>query len=108
MFDAVKSAVARGSDVPIIDTAGRLHTKSPLMHELQKIGRGWWKAGASVAETLLVLDATTGRMDRPGQSVHRGRGSLRIVLTKLDGTAKGGSCWRFMRSRRAGAARGHR
>ena len=91
MFDAVKSAVARGSDVLIIDTAGRLHTKSPLMHELQKIGRVVGKAGASVAETLLVLDATTGQNGIAQAKAFTDAVEVSgIVLTKLDGTAKGG------------------
>jgi fused signal recognition particle receptor len=91
VFDAVKSATARGSDVLIVDTAGRLHTKAPLMDELQKIGRVIEKAGAKVAETLLVLDATTGQ-----NGIAQARAFTKavqvsgIVLTKLDGTAKGG------------------
>jgi len=91
VFDAVKSATARGSDVLIVDTAGRLHTKAPLMDELQKIGRVIEKAGARVAETLLVLDATTGQ-----NGIAQARAFTEavqvsgIVLTKLDGTAKGG------------------
>jgi fused signal recognition particle receptor len=91
VFDAVKSATARGSDVLIVDTAGRLHTKVPLMDELQKIGRVIEKAGARVAETLLVLDATTGQ-----NGIAQARAFTEavqvsgIVLTKLDGTAKGG------------------
>jgi fused signal recognition particle receptor len=91
VFDAVKSATARGSDVLIVDTAGRLHTKAPLMDELQKIGRVIEKAGATVAETLLVLDATTGQ-----NGIAQARAFTEavqvsgIVLTKLDGTAKGG------------------
>ena len=91
VFDAVKSAVARGSDVLIIDTAGRLHTKSPLMDELQKIGRVVGKAGASVAETLLVLDATTGQNGiAQAKAFTEAVDVSGIVLTKLDGTAKGG------------------
>lgn len=91
VFDAVKSAVARGSDVLIVDTAGRLHTKSPLMDELQKIGRVVGKAGASVAETLLVLDATTGQNGIAQAKAFTDAVDVSgIVLTKLDGTAKGG------------------
>ena len=60
-FDAVKSAHAHGSDVLIVDTAGRLHTKTPLMDELGKVKRVIEKAGAQVDETLLVLDAQTGQ-----------------------------------------------
>jgi fused signal recognition particle receptor len=91
VFDAVKSAIARGSDVLIVDTAGRLHTKSPLMDELQKIGRVVGKAGASVAETLLVLDATTGQNGiAQAKAFTEAVDVSGIVLTKLDGTAKGG------------------
>ncbi|MGH2640413.1 MAG: signal recognition particle-docking protein FtsY [Actinomycetota bacterium] len=91
VFDAVKSAMARGSDVLIVDTAGRLHTKTPLMDELQKIGRVVGKAGATVAETLLVLDATTGQNGiAQAKAFTEAVDVSGIVLTKLDGTAKGG------------------
>ena len=91
VFDAVRSAVARGSDVLIVDTAGRLHTKTPLMDELQKIGRVVEKAGASVSETLLVLDATTGQNGiAQARAFTEAVDVSGIVLTKLDGTAKGG------------------
>jgi fused signal recognition particle receptor len=91
VFDAVRSAVARGSDVLIVDTAGRLHTKTPLMEELQKIGRVVEKAGASVSETLLVLDATTGQNGiAQARAFTEAVDVSGIVLTKLDGTAKGG------------------
>jgi fused signal recognition particle receptor len=91
VFDAVSAATARGSDVLIVDTAGRLHTKTPLMDELQKLRRVVEKAGATVSETLLVLDATTGQ-----NGIAQARAFTEavevsgIVLTKLDGTAKGG------------------
>jgi fused signal recognition particle receptor len=91
VFDAVKSSVARGSDVLIVDTAGRLHTKTPLMDELRKIGRVVEKAGASVTETLLVLDATTGQNGiAQARAFTEAIDVSGIVLTKLDGTAKGG------------------
>ena len=91
VFDAVTSALARGSDVLIVDTAGRLHTKVPLMDELQKIGRVVEKAGASVSETLLVLDATTGQNGiAQARAFTEAVDVSGIVLTKLDGTAKGG------------------
>ncbi|MDQ4108345.1 MAG: signal recognition particle-docking protein FtsY [Actinomycetota bacterium] len=91
VFDAVRSAVARGSDVLIVDTAGRLHTKIPLMDELQKIGRVVGNAGASIAETLLVLDATTGQNGiAQARAFTEAVDVSGIVLTKLDGTAKGG------------------
>jgi fused signal recognition particle receptor len=90
-FDAVRSAVARGSDVLIVDTAGRLHTKQPLMDELGKVRRVIEKAGAQVDETLLVLDAQTGQ-----NGVAQARAFTEavevtgVVLTKTDGTARGG------------------
>jgi fused signal recognition particle receptor len=91
VYDAVSAATARGSDVLIVDTAGRLHTKTPLMDELQKLGRVVEKAGASVSETLLVLDATTGQNGIAQARAFTGSIDVTgIVLTKLDGTAKGG------------------
>jgi fused signal recognition particle receptor len=90
-FDAVTSAAARGSNVLIVDTAGRLHTKTPLMDELRKIVRVIEKAGATVAETLLVLDATTGQNGiAQARAFTEAVGVSGVVLTKLDGTAKGG------------------
>ena len=89
-FDAVKHAVDEGADVCVIDTAGRLHTKTGLMDELGKVKRVVEKQ-APVDEVLLVLDATTGqnglRQARVFAEVVAVTG---IVLTKLDGTAKGG------------------
>jgi fused signal recognition particle receptor len=91
VFDAVTSASARGSDVLIVDTAGRLHTKTPLMDELRKLGRVVEKAGGSVAETLLVLDATTGQNGiAQAKTFTEAVRVSGVVLTKLDGTAKGG------------------
>jgi fused signal recognition particle receptor len=91
-FDTVKAAVARGADVAIIDTAGRLQTKVPLMEELAKIARviGKELPGAP-HETLLVLDANTGQnaISQAREFTSRA-GVSGIVLTKLDGTAKGG------------------
>ena len=70
------SATARGSDVLIVDTAGRLHTKTPLMDELAKVKRVIEKAGAEVDETLLVLDAHhRAERHRAGAGVHRRRSS---------------------------------
>ncbi|HXV36328.1 MAG TPA: signal recognition particle-docking protein FtsY, partial [Myxococcota bacterium] len=91
-FDTVKAAVARGIDVAIIDTAGRLQTKRPLMEELGKMVRVIGKGLADAPhEVLLVLDATTGQnalsQARLFSEVARVTG---LVLTKLDGTAKGG------------------
>jgi fused signal recognition particle receptor len=92
LFDSLKAAKARGSDVLIVDTAGRLHTKSNLMAELEKMKR---VAGREVEgaphETLLVIDAVTGQngLEQARQFL-RIAGVTGIVLTKLDGTAKGG------------------
>ena len=91
VFDAVTSATARGSDVLIVDTAGRLHTKVPLMDELRKITRVVEKAGSSVAETLLVLDATTGQNGIAQATAFTDAVAVSgVMLTKLDGSAKGG------------------
>ncbi|MBI5468139.1 MAG: signal recognition particle-docking protein FtsY [Deltaproteobacteria bacterium] len=92
VFDAMKAASARGTDVVILDTAGRLHTKVNLMEELKKVNRvvGRELPGAP-HETLLVLDASTGQ-----NAINQARffnsavGVTGIALTKLDGTAKGG------------------
>ena len=90
-FDAVTSATARGSDVLIVDTAGRLHTKTPLMDELAKVKRVIEKAGAEVDETLLVLDATTGQNGIAQARAFTDAVELTgVVLTKMDGSAKGG------------------
>ncbi|HEX6230200.1 MAG TPA: signal recognition particle-docking protein FtsY [Actinomycetota bacterium] len=91
-FDAVKSAQARGSDVLIVDTAGRLHTKTPLMDELRKVRRVLEKAaGRSPDETLLVLDATTGQNGIAQATVFTEAVEVSgVALTKLDGTARGG------------------
>ena len=91
VFDAVTSATARGSDVLIVDTAGRLHTKQPLMDELAKIGRVVEKAGARVDETFLVLDAQTGQNGIAQARAFTAAVPLTgVVLTKTDGSAKGG------------------
>lgn len=91
VYDAVESAAARGADLVLADTAGRLHTEKNLMAELQKVRRVAEKGAGVVTETLLVLDATTGQ---------NGLAQVRqfteavdvtgVVLTKLDGSAKGG------------------
>jgi fused signal recognition particle receptor len=91
VFDAVTSARARGSDVLIVDTAGRLHTKAPLMDELRKLVRVVDKAGGRVAETLLVLDATTGQNGiAQAKAFTEAVDVTGVVLTKVDGSAKGG------------------
>ena len=98
-FDAVKAAQARGSEILIVDTAGRLHTKSNLMAELAKVKRviGRQCPGAP-HEVLLVLDATTGQNGIAQARVfHEGIDLTGVVLTKLDGTAKGGIVVRIYR-----------
>lgn len=89
-FDAAKAAAAQGADVVLVDTAGRLQNKAGLMDELGKIKRVMEKV-APVGEILLVLDATTGQNGmRQAQVFSEAVGVTGIVLTKLDGTAKGG------------------
>jgi fused signal recognition particle receptor len=91
-FDAVVAAQSRNIDVLIIDTAGRLHTKSNLMEELKKVRRSIDKAmPGAPQEILLVVDATTGQNAlRQAESFNEAVGITGIALTKLDGTAKGG------------------
>jgi fused signal recognition particle receptor len=90
-FDAVRAATARGADVLIVDTAGRLHTKQPLMDELGKVKRVIEKAGATVDETLLVLDAQTGQNGiAQARAFTEAVPLTGVVLTKTDGSAKGG------------------
>ena len=92
VFDAVSAAKARGADVILVDTAGRLHNKQNLMNELNKISRVIDREGtASSKEVLLVLDATTGQNGLiQAKQFGESAGITGIVLTKLDGTAKGG------------------
>jgi fused signal recognition particle receptor len=92
LTDALRMARARGSDAVLVDTAGRLHTKDNLMAELGKMAR---VAGKEIEgaphETLLVLDATTGGNGlAQGREFAKAAGVTGLVLTKLDGTAKGG------------------
>lgn len=91
-FDATEAARARNIDRLIIDTAGRLHTKTNLMSELEKIGRVVGKAMPGAPhEVLLVLDATTGQNGlRQAEEFNRSMKLTGVVLTKMDGTAKGG------------------
>jgi fused signal recognition particle receptor len=89
-FEAVKEGITLGVDTVIIDTAGRLHTKTGLMDELGKIKRVVTRQ-AEVNEVLLVLDATTGQNGlRQARVFGEAVNVTGIVLTKLDGTAKGG------------------
>jgi len=92
VFDATSAAKARGSDVILVDTAGRLHNKQNLMNELNKISRVIDRElPNSSRETLLVLDATTGQNGLiQAKQFLEAAGITGIVLTKLDGTAKGG------------------
>ena len=90
-FDAYQAARARGRDVVIIDTAGRLHSKTNLMDELGKVVRVVSRAAGSIDEVLLVLDATTGQNGiAQVRQFTEAVGVTGIVLTKLDGTARGG------------------
>jgi len=90
-FDGVKAAHSRGADLLIIDTAGRLHTKRNLMEELSKIRRVVERESGPPSEVLLVLDATTGQNGiAQARAFTEAVDVTGIVLTKLDGTAKGG------------------
>ncbi|MGZ4124345.1 MAG: signal recognition particle-docking protein FtsY [Actinomycetota bacterium] len=91
-FDAVQAAKARGTDVLIVDTAGRLHTATPLMDELRKVRRVLEKAnGRPPDEVLLVLDATTGQNGIAQATAFTEAVEVTgVALTKFDGTAKGG------------------
>lgn len=97
IFDGIESASARRLDLVLGDTAGRLHTKSNLMDELRKVRRVAAKGNGTVTEVLLVIDATTGqnglaqaREFGAATAVGDGDGLTGVVLTKLDGSAKGG------------------
>jgi len=93
VFDALQAAQARGVDLLLIDTAGRLHTKKNLMEELKKIQRIVAKnLPGAPHETLLILDATTGlNATVQAREFHQAIGITGLILTKLDGTAKGGA-----------------
>jgi fused signal recognition particle receptor len=91
LFDAVQRAVARENDLVLVDTAGRLHTKVNLMEELKKVRRVAERSPAHLTEVLLVLDATTGQNGLvQARQFSEAVGVSGVVLTKLDGTAKGG------------------
>ncbi|MGV3760465.1 MAG: signal recognition particle-docking protein FtsY, partial [Actinomycetota bacterium] len=91
IFDAVQRAAARGVDLVLADTAGRLHTKVNLMEELRKVRRVAGREPGNVTEVLLVLDATTGQNGLvQAQQFTEAVDLTGVVLTKLDGSAKGG------------------
>src|SRR3989454_1442786 len=99
VFDALKSAMARGADVLVIDTAGRLHTKSNLMDELAKLKRVIERqVPGAPHEALMVLDAPTGQNGfAQAKMFHEAIALTGVCLTKLDGTAKGGIVVRIVR-----------
>lgn len=92
VYDALQAAKARGTQLVVIDTAGRLHTKTNLMEELRKIGRVVERElGRPADERLLVMDATTGQNGlNQVKQFHEAIGVTGIILTKMDSTAKGG------------------
>ena len=91
VFDGVQSAAARGTDLVLADTAGRLQTNTNLMDELRKVRRVAEKAAGSVTEVLLVIDATTGQNGLvQARQFAEATQVTGVVLTKLDGSAKGG------------------
>ncbi len=102
VFDAVKAAHARGADVLIVDTAGRLHNKSNLMDELLKLKKVIARQlPGAPHESLLVLDAPTGHNGlQQAKTFHEAIGLTGLVLTKLDGTAKGGIALRIFQELR--------
>ncbi len=99
LFDALQAARARGYDLVLADTAGRLHTKYNLMQELQKVRRVATKAVPGAPhEVWLVLDATTGQNALPqAREFHQAVGVTGLILSKLDGTAKGGAVFAIAR-----------
>lgn len=99
VFDALKAATARSADVLVIDTAGRLHTKSNLMEELAKLKRVIQRqVPGAPHESLMVLDAPTGQNGfAQARIFHETVGLTGVALTKLDGTAKGGIVVRIVR-----------
>ena len=92
VYDSIQAAKARGADIVICDTAGRLHNKKNLMEELKKTARVVEReTGGNVAEVLLVLDASTGQNALvQAREFAKAAGITGVILTKLDGTAKGG------------------
>jgi fused signal recognition particle receptor len=98
VFDAISAAKARGANVVLVDTAGRLHTRTNLMDELRKIRRVIDRQGADQIRSILVLDATTGQ-NGISQAKHfeDAAGIDGIILTRLDGTARGGVIFPIVR-----------
>jgi fused signal recognition particle receptor len=91
VFDAIEAGAARGANIVLADTAGRLHNKVNLMEELRKVHRIAEKGPGTLTETLLVIDATTGNNGlAQAREFAEVAGVTGVVLTKLDGTAKGG------------------
>lgn len=92
LFDAIRAGIARNADVVLLDTAGRLHNKTALMHELEKMHRVCNKAMEGAPhEVLLVIDATSGQNAiEQARMFHRHTPLTGLIFTKLDGTAKGG------------------
>src|SRR5204863_7147194 len=91
VFDAMSAATSRGADLVLVDTAGRLHTKVNLMNELEKLRRIVERTPGALKEVLLVLDATTGQNGlAQAREFADAVDVTGVVLTKLDGTAKGG------------------
>ncbi len=91
VFDAVEHAAARGADLVLADTAGRVHTRGNLMDELAKVRRVAGKGAGTVTETLLVIDSTTGQNGLiQAREFAAAADVTGIVLTKLDGSARGG------------------
>jgi fused signal recognition particle receptor len=91
VYDGVERAASRGTELVMADTAGRLHTKSNLMEELRKVRRVAEKGAGRVTETLLVIDATTGQNGlTQAREFGEATAVTGVVLTKLDGSAKGG------------------
>jgi fused signal recognition particle receptor len=91
IFDAIQRAAARNTDLVLADTAGRLHTKTNLMEELRKVRRVASREPGRVTEVLLVIDATTGQNGlTQAREFTEATDVSGVVLTKLDGSAKGG------------------
>ncbi|MEZ5295485.1 MAG: hypothetical protein R2697_04200 [Ilumatobacteraceae bacterium] len=91
IFDGIERAAAKRIDLVLADTAGRLHTKTNLMEELKKVRRVAEKGAGTVTETLLVIDATTGQNGlAQARQFSEATDVTGVVLTKLDGSAKGG------------------